>query len=180
LQGVFTALATKTKPKPEFSVENWPIDKPIDYPKNARKWTDKAVAKVAASIREFGWQQPLVVDSQGVIVIGHLRRKAGQSIGLTTCPVHVAKDLSPAKIRALRLADNRTAQESEWNLDILAAEFTELKTFDFDLTITGFDLTQVDGYLRGANFQPSTEAEQGKLDQKKPIKCPECGHEFTP
>ena len=59
---------------PQFAVEMWPIDRPQDYPNNARKWTDKAVAKVAVSIREFGWRQPVVVDSQGVIVIGHLRR----------------------------------------------------------------------------------------------------------
>ena len=173
-------MAAKERKIEGFHVEMWDIDRPIDYPKNARKWSPKAVEKVATSIREFGWRQPVVVDSAGVIVIGHLRRAAGKSIGLTECPVHVAADLSPAKIRALRLADNRTAQEAEWDLDILASEFADLKTFDFDLTITGFDLTQVDGYLRGANFQPGTEAEQGRLDQKKPIKCPECGHEFTP
>ena len=173
-------MSAKKSKIEEFHVEMWDIDRPIDYPKNARKWSPKAVEKVAISIREFGWRQPVVVDSQGVIVIGHLRRAAGKSIGLIECPVHVAADLSPTKIRALRLADNRTAQEADWDLDILASEFADLKTFDFDLTITGFDLIQVDGYLRGANFQPGTEAEQGRLDQKKSIKCPECGHEFTP
>lgn len=69
-------------------VEMWPIDRPKDYPKNARKWTDKAIAKVAASIREFGFRQPLVVDSQEVIVIGHLRRTAARTLGLTEIPVH--------------------------------------------------------------------------------------------
>jgi hypothetical protein len=136
---------------PGFQVETWFIDRPIDYPKNARKWSKQAIEKVARSIKEFGWRQPIVVDSEGVIVIGHLRRVAGKSIGLTECPVHVARDLSPAKIRALRLADNRTAQEADWDLDILASEFADLKTMDFDLTITGFDSRELDKLLLSPN-----------------------------
>jgi DNA modification methylase len=144
-------LSAKERKIEGFHVEMWDIDRPIDYPKNARKWSPKAVEKVATSIREFGWRQPVVVDSAGVIVIGHLRRAAGKSIGLTECPVHVAADLSPAKIRALRLADNRTAQEAEWDLDILASEFADLKTFDFDLTITGFDTREIDKFTLSVN-----------------------------
>ena len=144
-------MSAKERKIEGFHVEMWDIDRPIDYPKNARKWSPKAVEKVATSIREFGWRQPVVVDSQGVIVIGHLRRAAGKSIGLTECPVHVAADLSPAKIRALRLADNRTAQEAEWDLDILASEFADLKTFDFDLTITGFDPREIDKFTLSVN-----------------------------
>jgi hypothetical protein len=145
-------LSAKERKIEGFHVEMWPIDKPIDYPQNARKWSPKAVEKVATSIREFGWRQPVVVDSQGVIVIGHLRRAAGKSIGLTECPVHVAADLSPAKVRALRLADNRTAQEAEWDLDILASEFADLKTFDFDLSITGFEPYE---WMRGDGVTPA-------------------------
>lgn len=144
--GVFRDLRQKRPVISGFSCEIWPIDRPIDYPKNARKWSARAVEKVAASIREFGWRQPVVVDSEGVIVIGHLRRAAGKSAGLTECPVHVARDLTPAKIRALRLADNRTHDEAEWDLDVLAAEFGELKTFDFDLSTTGFDLAEIEGF----------------------------------
>jgi len=61
----------------------WPIDRPIDYPKNPRKWSAQAVAKVGASIREFGFRQPIVVDRDGVIIIGHLRRAAAKMEGLT-------------------------------------------------------------------------------------------------
>src|ERR1017187_2911640 len=137
---------------PGFEVSMWPIEKPIDYPKNARKWTQQAVDKVATSIREFGWRQPVLVDSQGVIVIGHLRRLAGKSIGLTECPVHVARDLSPEKIRALRLADNRTGQEAPWGMGLLAAEFLDLKTdFDIDLSFTAFDSREIDALLLAPN-----------------------------
>jgi len=140
-------MKTKDAPNHGFQCEMWAIDRPIDYPKNARKWSAQAISKVAVSIKQFGWRQPVVVDSEGVIVIGHLRRVAGKSIGLTECPVHVARDLSPAKIRALRLADNRTAQEADWDLEILAAEFGELKTMGFDLTVTGFDIAEIEGML---------------------------------
>jgi len=129
-------------------IEVWPIDGPKDYPKNARKWSGQAVEKVASSIREYGWRQPVVVDANGVIVIGHLRRAAGKSLGLTEIPVHVARDLTPAQIRGLRLADNRTNQESSWDEDLLALEIAELGGLDFDLSLTGFDVNELDSLLR--------------------------------
>ena len=115
------------KPAPlraeDFTCETWPIDQPKDYPLNARKWSTQAIAKVGASIKEFGWRQPVVVDAKGIIVIGHLRRASAKAAGLTTCPVHVARDLSPAQIKALRLADNRTHQEADWDLDMAKEAF---------------------------------------------------------
>src|SRR3979411_1365508 len=85
----------------------WPIGRPKPYPKNARKWSKSAVEKVAASIKAFGWVQPIVCDREDVIVIGHLRLVAAHFLGLTEVPVHVASNLSPAQIKALRIADNR-------------------------------------------------------------------------
>jgi len=125
----------------------WPIDRPRDYEKNARRWSQRAVEKVAASIREYGFRQPVVVDSEGVIVIGHLRRAAARTIPLTEIPVHVARDLTPAQIRGLRLADNRTNQEADWDEDLLRMEFLELKDFNLDLTLTGFDQNEIDEFL---------------------------------
>jgi len=170
----------KLSPINSFAVEWWDTERPIDYPLNARKWKPAAVAKVAESIKAYGWRQPIVVDESGVIVIGHLRRAAARQAGLSQVPVHVAAGLSHEAIRGLRLADNRTHDEAEWDVDLLTIEFGQLKTLDFDLRPTGFDLVQVDSYLRGANFPPATEDEQGKLDQKKPITCPACKHVFTP
>src|ERR1700686_1929909 len=120
-------------------VEVWPIDRPKDYPKNARKWSAQAVEKVASSIRAYGWRQPVVVDANEVICIGHLRRAAGRFLGLTEVPVHVARELTPAQIRGLRLADNRTNQEASWDEELLALELLDLKDLDFDLGLTGFD-----------------------------------------
>jgi hypothetical protein len=141
-------LSPITNPTPSFQVEWWDIERPKDYPLNARKWSAQAIAKVGNSIKTFGWRQPLVVDTEGVICIGHLRRAAAKAAGLTTCPIHVAADLSPEAIRGLRLADNRTHEEASWDLPMLAQEFGELKALDFDLEQTGFSLTQVQGFFR--------------------------------
>src|ERR1700756_3090769 len=85
----------QTKPKtPAFAVEWWPIGRVIPYPNNARVIPASAVEKVASSIRAFGWRQPIVVDTAGVIVAGHVRFLGAQSMALAEVPVHVAKDLS--------------------------------------------------------------------------------------
>jgi DNA modification methylase len=139
-------------------VELWPIGRPRDYPKNARKWSAQAIEKVAASIREYGWRQPVVVDAHDVIVIGHLRRTAGKFLGLTEIPVHVARDLTPAQIRGLRLADNRTNQEASWDEELLAPELAELSELGFDLNLTGFDVHELDALLR--NPMDEEQAEQ--------------------
>jgi DNA modification methylase len=143
-------------------IEIWPIDRPRDYPKNARKWSAQAVEKVAASIRAYGFRQPVVVDTHEVIAIGHLRRAAGRFLGLTEVPVHVARDLSPAQIRGLRLADNRTNQEASWDEDLLASEIVDLSNLDFDLSLTGFDVHELDALLR----DPMTDE---RADQIPPL-----------
>ena len=99
-----------------LSVEWWPIERPIPYARNPRIAPEAAVAKVAASLAEYGWRQPIVVDTQGVIVAGHTRLLAAQRLGLAQVPVHVASDLTAQQIKAYRLADNRTAEESSWDL----------------------------------------------------------------
>lgn len=133
--------------KPDFAVEWWPIARPKPYPKNARKWSAKAVEKVAASIREFGWRQPLVCDAEDVIIIGHLRLAAAQSLSLTEVPVHVARDLSPAKVRALRLADNRLHEEAAWDEDLLREDMLDMRGLDLDMGMTGFDSRELDRLL---------------------------------
>ena len=147
-----------------MKIEMWPIDRPKDYPKNARKWSPKAVESVAMSIKTYGWRQPIVVDSEGVIVIGHLRRTAGKSLGLTECPVHVASDLTPEQIRGLRLADNRTNENSAWDLDLLKIEMLELKTIGFDLSLTGFSPAEID--------RNTTVEAQGQDDVPEPPSNP--------
>ena len=102
-----------------MKIEMWPLERIRPYEKNARKIPQRAVDKVAASLQEFGWQQPIVVDKHGVIIVGHARRLAALQLGWTEAPVHVADKLTPAQIRAYRLMDNRSHEEAGWDLDLL-------------------------------------------------------------
>src|SRR5690606_21322386 len=108
------------------------------YPNNPRI-NDDAVDAVAASLREFGFRQPIVVDAEGVIICGHTRYKAAQKLGLEKVPVHVAKDLTPEQIKAYRIADNQTASLAEWDYDLLPIELGELQAANYDLGLLGFD-----------------------------------------
>lgn len=92
-----------------MKIEVWNLDRIRPYPNNPRI-NDDAVDAVAASIREFGVRQAIVVDTDGVIICGHTRFKAAQKLGLEKLPVHVAKDLTPEQIKAYRIADNKTAE----------------------------------------------------------------------
>jgi DNA modification methylase len=121
-----------------MKVELRPIQQVTPYPGNPRI-NDDAVDAVAASIREFGFRQPIVVDTEGVIICGHTRFKAAQKLGLEKVPVHVAKDLSPEQIKAYRIADNKTAELSDWNYDLLPIELAELQGLNYDLGLLGFD-----------------------------------------
>jgi DNA modification methylase len=129
-----------------FSVIEWPLKRIKPYAGNPRKRSKHAVEKVASSIREFGWRQPIVVDEAGVILVGHTRRDAAESLGMKSAPVHVATGLSEQQKRAYRIADNRTNEETEWDEDLLSFE---LKGLDgFDLSLTGFDEREWNAFLR--------------------------------
>ena len=107
------------------------------YERNPRI-NDQAVNAVAASIKEFGFRSPIVVDGAGVIICGHTRWKAAQKLGLAKVPVHVAKDLSPEKVKAYRIADNQTATLAEWNYELLPIELKDLQAADYNLDLLGF------------------------------------------
>jgi len=126
-------------------VEMRPLDSIRPYENNPRL-NDAAVDAVAASIREFGFRQPIVVDEAGVIIVGHTRIKAALKLGLHEVPVHVAVGLTPAQAKAYRLADNQTSELSAWHNEKLAQELAHLQGMNFDLGLTGFsaeDLTRL-------------------------------------
>ncbi|HEV3079034.1 MAG TPA: ParB N-terminal domain-containing protein, partial [Gemmataceae bacterium] len=120
-----------------MQVELRPITSIRPYENNPRL-NDEAVDAVAASIKEFGFRQPIVVDEQGVIIVGHTRYKAALKLGLEMVPVHVAVGLSAAQAKAYRIADNQTATMSQWDQDRLPLELAELQEMGFDLEMTGF------------------------------------------
>jgi len=116
------------------------------YEKNPRL-NDAAVDAVAASLREFGFRQPLVIDPEGVIICGHTRWKAAQKLGLEKVPVHVATDLTPEQIKAYRIADNQTASLAEWDYELLPIELSELQACNYDLGLLGFDADELAALL---------------------------------
>ncbi|UVX33578.1 MAG: ParB-like nuclease domain [Bacteriophage sp.] len=112
------------------------VDSLIPYANNPRL-NDNAVDAVAASIKEFGFKVPIVVDGENVIINGHTRLKAAHKLGLTQVPVIVADDLTPAQVKAFRLADNKTSELAEWDIDKLDIELGEIP--DIDMGVFGFD-----------------------------------------
>jgi len=122
----------------QMKIEQRNIDDIRPYPGNPRV-NDAAVEAVAASLKEFGWRQPVVIDGDGVIIVGHTRWKAAKKLGLKKVPVHVATDLTEAQIKAYRLADNQTASIADWDYELLPIELKDLQGVDYDLGLLGFD-----------------------------------------
>lgn len=128
---------------PADKVEKWKIDKLIPYARNARTHSDEQVSQIAASIKEWGWTTPVLVDEQGGIIAGHGRTLAAQKLELTEVPVMVAKGWSDAKKRAYIIADNKLAQNADWDNEMLALELGELGDLGFDLDLTGFAADEI-------------------------------------
>ncbi|HBY67619.1 MAG TPA: hypothetical protein DEG69_07635, partial [Flavobacteriaceae bacterium] len=134
------------------------IDRPVPYVRNARKIPQKAIDKVAGSLQEFGWRQPIVVDKEGSVIVGHTRLKAAQKLNYKEVPVHVADKLSEAQVKAYRLADNRTGEETGWDEELLSLEIKELADYDIDIDLTGFNDNEVNKLLN-----QYAESQQGKI-----------------
>lgn len=105
------------------------VDEIIPYENNPRR-NEKAIDKVANSIRSFGFQQPIIIDAHNIIICGHTRFEASKKLGLEKIPCIVAKDLTDAEIKAYRIADNKVAEFSEWDEELLEAELDGLEDFD--------------------------------------------------
>ena len=139
----------------------------VPYPMNAKAHPEAQIDKVAGSITTFGFDQPIVVDEQGVIIKGHCRLLAAKKLGLKKVPVLVRTDLTEAEKKGSRLADNRTA-ESEWFPETLALELKALEEMDFDLGLTGFedferdDLADIEGKTALGDPAPGTSRNLGK------------------
>lgn len=150
-----------------MEVTIWPVAKIIPYARNARKLSDKSVDKVAASIKEFGWRQPIVVDKDGVIIAGHTRLLVAHKLCMEQVPVHVAQNLTPAQVKAYRLMDNRSNDEAEWDMELLGPELMDLQELDLDLSLTGFDDSEIDAFLAKA------DASAGLTDEDAVPEAPE-------
>lgn len=129
---------------PADKVEKWKIDKLIPYARNSRTHSDEQVAQIAASIKEWGWTTPVLVDDTGQIIAGHGRIMAARKLGMSEVPVIVAEGWTDAQKRAYVIADNKLALNAGWDNEMLALEFGELEGLGFDLELTGFTLDEID------------------------------------
>lgn len=149
------------------------IDQLKEYDNNPRN-NDNAVAAVAASIKEFGFKVPIVIDAAGVIIAGHTRLKAAKSLGLQTVPCIVADDLTDEQIRAFRLADNKTGELAGWDFEKLEAELAELSAMD----MSAFGFINSDDVDIDEFFTDAEDDGEEKEKEPKRVTCPHCGEEF--
>ena len=138
-------------------IEQWPTAKLLPYARNARTHSDDQVAQIAASIAEFGFTNPILAGSDGIIVAGHGRLAAAQKLGLEIVPVVVLDHLSPTQRRALVIADNRIAENAGWDDAMLRIELEALQLDGFDLDITGFDADALAELI--ADDEPNNEGQ---------------------
>ncbi|MEN2787973.1 site-specific DNA-methyltransferase [Sphingomonas qilianensis] len=124
---------------PADSVERWSLERLVPFARNARTHSPQQVEQIAASMREWGWTNPVLVDDAGMIIAGHGRVEAARKLGLTEAPVMVARGWSEPKKRAYVIADNKLALNAGWDEAMLAAELSELEAASFDLDLLGFD-----------------------------------------
>jgi hypothetical protein len=135
-------MTTKSH-NPADQVERWDITKLVPYARNSRTHSDEQISQIAASIKEWGWTTPVLVDEDGSIIAGHGRTLAAQRLKMTEVPVMVAKGWSDAKKRAYVIADNKLAMNAGWDEQMLALELGEIGDLGFDLDLTGFTADEI-------------------------------------
>jgi len=148
---------------PADKVERWAIDRLVPYARNARTHSDEQISQIAASIKEWGWTTPVLVDEQGGIIAGHGRTLAAQRLKMTEVPVMVAKGWSDAKKRAYVLADNRLALNAGWDNEMLALELAEIGELGFDLDLIGFNQIELDELFDKKEEEPKEGTGAGSL-----------------
>jgi DNA modification methylase len=141
------------------AIEHWSLDRLKPYAKNAKMHGADQVAKIAASMAEFGWTVPCLVADDGELIAGHGRVLAAEQLGLKEAPVIVLGHLSDEQRRAYRIADNKLTELGEWNEVVLSEELQLLASEDFDLSLIGFDDSELDALLSGLEGETDTDGE---------------------
>ena len=166
-------------PRLPETVEHWPLSRLTPYARNARTHDDAQVAQIAASIVEFGWTNPILVDAAGGVIAGHGRLLAAQKLGLDAVPVIVLDRLTPAQRRAYVIADNKLVLNAGWDEELLAAELHTLNGEAFDLSLTGYSEDELDGLLaplgddaNGAQAADDVAADQIPAAPREPVSRP--------
>ncbi len=148
--------------------------------RNARTHSPAQVQQIARSIAEFGWTNPILIDEHNAIIAGHGRFEAARSRAMDQVPTITLAGLSADQKRALAIADNQLALNAGWDAETLRLELGELGAAGFDVSLVGFSDEALAEMLNEPDFGPGSADDQGRLDEKARVICPECGHEFAP
>lgn len=167
------------------TIELWPVNRLIPYERNARTHSPEQVAQIAASIQEFGFTNPILVDSDDGILAGHGRLAAAKDLALDQVPVIVLDHLSPAQRRAYVLADNKLALNARWDEELLQQELAKLQIEDFNLDVIGFSEEEIAKLLDPEGIDKAVKEYEGAEEfgedefSEFEHKCPRCGFEFN-
>ena len=153
-------------------------DSLIPYAMNSRTNSDKQIDQIAASIKEFGFLNPVIIDAENGIIAGHGRVMAAKKLGMTELPAIEAKHLSEAQRKAYVIADNRLALNASWDDDILKTELEALVAINYNAELTGFDPIQLNEILYGKQQPEAPEDFKAVAETNLQHTCPKCGYEF--
>ena len=163
-------------------LERWPIARLVPYERNARTHSPEQLAQLRASIQEFGFTNPILVDAKDGVIAGHGRLAAARDMGLAEVPVVVLDHLSPEQKRAYIIADNQLALNAGWDAEILQQEVMALNLADFDLNLLGFDGDRISSLLDPEQIDDGEAPDEFKEvdgDIDTDHRCPSCGYEWS-
>lgn len=167
---------------PADRIERRPIDSLIPYARNSRTHSDAQVAQIAASIREWGWTMPVLIDEQGGIIAGHGRVLAARKLRLPEVPCMIATGWTEAQRRAYVIADNKLALNADWDNEILKLELSEIGETKFDSGLIGFSADEFLSLMNEEQGKQKTAPEEFlEVDEKIETehRCPSCGYEWS-
>jgi site-specific DNA-methyltransferase (adenine-specific) len=153
-------------------LEHWPIERLLPYIRNARTHSEEQIAQIAASIAEFGFTNPVLIDKDGGIIAGHGRVQAARKLGMSEVPCLRLSHLTKTQTQALVIADNRLALNAGWDAEMLKVEFAELKELGFDLELTGFDADEIAELLAPAPNAGLTDPDEAPALPENPSTKP--------
>jgi ParB family transcriptional regulator, chromosome partitioning protein len=158
-------------------VERRSIDSLTVYERNARTHSEPQIQQITASLREFGWTNPVLIDEKNAIIAGHARVEAARRLKMPEVPCITLDGLTEAQKKAYLIADNKLALNAGWDDDLLRAELLDLKGLEFDLDLLGFNPDEMADLMLGAEVNQPEYDESAAADVKM-VTCPKCGHSF--
>ena len=162
-------------------LEMWPVKRLVPYERNSRTHSPEQIAQIKASIQEFGFTAPILVDGDDGILAGHGRLEAAKDLGMAEVPVVVLDHLTAAQKRAYVIADNKLALNAGWDVSLLQQEVMALNLEDFDLSLLGWSDDEITGMLdpERIDSEPPDEFAEVDDDIETEHRCPSCGYEWS-